>query len=514
MSDVYLQLFDFDDENNLIQKLIQKEDIRKWTVKQLREYISNKTNKYLNDNIKVGILQSALDTIAGIVLDRDEFVKQDYAGQRTNNTASSNTRKYLVGEGNRGGDAIKSFLEPFKVESEKDTLKEVFERAAANFYGNYKKQNIEYLYKIMGMEEYISNIKITTSTVEDEIKDLIENGQYQIILTGAPGTGKTYSAKKIAEYFIKRDIKNKYFELGMEEEKYDEELKYALENNVEMVQFHPSYDYTDFVEGLRPVDIDGQMHFKKVDGTFKKFCRFVAEENRIDYKLPLYFFIIDEINRADLSKVFGELMFCLESDKRGKNNTIQTQYSNIDTYDVENKKMLSKEEDVFTDGFFIPKNIVIIGTMNDIDRSVESMDFALRRRFVWKEVIVNEELLKGAFDSQRFFAGKGIDTQEISKRVVAFNNKMHQQIPYLNRNYDISQGQFANMPDNKKSDVKTIMEWVWKYRVESLLREYLRGDSQIEKYIDDLKKQWFSESKSINNSSDSQNNSADDGTQK
>ena len=478
MSDIYLRL-KYDDKN-----FVEKQDIQKWTVKQLGEYISNQTNEYFNENTKIDIEKGVLDTIVLIFCDNQACINKYIKYRKiVSGTFYSNINKFITGGINgRGSEEARKMLEPFKIESEKDTLKEVFERAAANFYGNYNKQNIENLYKIMGMEEYISNIKITTSTVEDEIKDLIENGQYQIILTGAPGTGKTYLAKKIAEEFSNK--------------------------NYEIVQFHPSYDYTDFVEGLRPVDIDGQMQFRKVDGTFKKFCRFVAEENNKSTERPLYFFIIDEINRADLSKVFGELMFALESDKRG--TTITTQYSNIKkTYSV------NIQNDVFEDGFFIPENIVIIGTMNDIDRSVESMDFALRRRFVWKEVVVNEELLKGAFDSESFFEGKSIDTKEIiAKRVVAFNNKMHQQIPYLNRNYDISQGQFANMPDNKKSDVKTIMEWVWKYRVESLLREYLRGDSQIEEHIKNLSNQWFTRNTQGNNSSDSQNNSADDGTQK
>src|SRR5699024_3818506 len=108
--------------------------------------------------------------------------------------------------------------------------------------------------------------------------------------------------------------------------------------------FHPSYDYTDFVEGLRPISDkddgkdDGRnnsMRFEKMDGTFKAFCSMVAENNdEMDQEdWPLYFFLIEEINRADLSKVFGELMFCMEKDKRG--TTIYTQYHNLPTYGIE-----------------------------------------------------------------------------------------------------------------------------------------------------------------------------------
>lgn len=206
------------------------------------------------------------------------------------------------------------------------------------------------------------------------LRSLVENGATQIILTGAPGTGKTRLAKKIAEEFCQEQTK-----------------KY------ELVQFHPSYDYTDFVEGIRPVeykDQDGieKVEFRKVDGIFKKFCRKVADDDQDGKSNEKYFFIIDEINRADLSKVFGELMYCLETDKRGSENRIQTQYANLHTYNPEEGDYYS--EDIFEKGFYIPKNVIIIGTMNDIDRSVESMDFALRRRFVWREITVEEDETK------------------------------------------------------------------------------------------------------------------------
>lgn len=336
--------------------------------------------------------------------------------------------------------------------------------------------------------------KLQEINKENEIAGLIEDGAKQIILTGAPGTGKTYIAKNVA----KKEGTYLTWKNGVN----GEYPKY------EFVQFHPSYDYTDFVEGLRPVeDEKGEIKFQKVDGIFKKFCRKVIEKNEKEKK---YFFIIDEINRADLSKVFGELMYCLESDKRGANNKIQTQYANLPTYNPDTKSKYEPDTnedkynlDVFVDGFYIPENVYIIGTMNDIDRSVESMDFALRRRFVWKEIEVPTEKgelkakFKEMFKTEEKLKGKLEDfADEIENYIREVNNKISER-PELNKHYYISQGQFANIPggfesnknnekDNEKDGkaiAKDYIEQVWELRLQSLLYEYVRGEGNEEEFV-------------------------------
>ncbi len=313
------------------------------------------------------------------------------------------------------------------------------------------------------------------SMIETKIKELLSDGDVkQIIFTGAPGTGKTFVAKRIANQLGSPLLWKK-----------DANIKY------EFVQFHPSYDYTDFVEGLRPVynTTDGSIKFAKIDGIFKKFCRNVVELNKTaENKYNKYYFIIDEINRADLSKVFGELMFCLEKDKRGAANIIQTQYQNIPTYDVPN--------DCFEDGFYIPENVIIIGTMNDIDRSVESMDFALRRRFEWLEFIVDDSMLKDAFISIDSFMnpvyGKIIknNADVLSERIMNLNSIIYSDVNNsdkfgLNKHYYISQGQFSNIPNiDSFNDLDSLLEYVWNYRIKTLLKEYLRGEN--EKDIDEF----------------------------
>ena len=274
------------------------------------------------------------------------------------------------------------------------------------------------------------------------IELLYEN--FNLILTGAPGTGKTYLAMKIAEKICEKNKKG-----------YD------------FIQFHPSYDYTDFIEGLRPyekenADSVNTIGFKLENGIFKKFCKEALENQERDYV-----FIIDEINRGEISKIFGELFFSIEPSYRGKKGKVKTQYANIQTEKDEFDSKLG------SGWFYIPKNVFIIGTMNDIDRSVESFDFAMRRRFIWKEI--------KAIDSVKYM---GLPKNVIVK-INILNNAISK-IEGLNSSYHIGGSYF--LCKGKPVDLDDML---WELRLEPLLREYLRGIPDAEIKLSELREIYY-----------------------
>lgn len=359
-----------------------------------------------------------------------------------------------------------------------------------------------------------------------------------LILRGAPGTGKTYLAKEIAK-----------------------ELTDGNEDQIGFVQFHPSYDYTDFVEGLRPVSNgDGAIEFRLQDGIFKDFCQKakeaqliggqdnfdqawdsyleyinVAEEKEYitktsylsvnsrqnlsvnydsgvpgwslprkyvyelykdknynkqeyyksggktvletlkkrfglkDYLSPTeidtdkkFVFIIDEINRGEISKIFGELFFSIDPGYRGEKGSVSTQYANLHENDEK---------------FYIPENVYIIGTMNDIDRSVDTFDYAMRRRFRFVEVTAESQL--GMLDEVL-----GNEAQEAKIRLRNLNAEI-EKIQELNSHYHIGPSYFL-----KLEDVNFDYELLWSDYLKPLLEDYLRGSYEEDEILNTLKKAY------------------------
>ena len=260
-----------------------------------------------------------------------------------------------------------------------------------------------------------------------------------IILRGAPGTGKSYLAKEIAADIISNGYFDNYTLLTDEQKK-----------QIEFVQFHPSYDYSDFVEGLRPkVNNDGSIGFELRDGIFKKFVA-RAKKNYINAiskqeELKKYIFIIDEINRGEISKIFGELFFSIDPGYRGVAGEVSTQYSN-----------LHKNPD---EKFFIPDNVYIIGTMNDIDRSVDSFDFAMRRRFRFIEIKADERL--------EMLDVLGEKKEEAIRRMTALNNEIAK-VEDLNENYHIGGAYFLKLKSLN-------FDKLWSDYLKPLLQDYVRG---------------------------------------
>lgn len=440
---------------------------------------------------------------------------------------------------------------------------------AISYHAWQSNKNNNKVVETQNMNDFSESKEMKTSKYQAYI-DLLKQ-THNLVFTGAPGTGKTHMAREIAK------------EMGAESM---------------FVQFHPSYDYTDFVEGLRPIDNgEGHIVFERKDGVFKEFCR-KAVQNLIDssksveelsdethWKMLLeefvndaidnattfktvngsefvitgmtesyvsilneqnakasilnvsiheiltllfneitleyvrdirkyfgrmfgtqadsytfvivkkirekhqsasankvnqkhssriqerdYVFIIDEINRGEASKIFGELFYAIDPGYRDdKDNPVQTQYQN-----------LIPASDVFAKGFYVPRNVYILATMNDIDRSVESMDFAMRRRFTWKEIKpeCTEDMLDNLGQS---LADSAKETMHrLNNEIVATDG--------LGAAYSVGPAYFM-----KIKDLKGDFSALWNMNIEPLLREYLRGFRAIDDMIEKFRKAFFRE---------------------
>jgi 5-methylcytosine-specific restriction protein B len=245
-----------------------------------------------------------------------------------------------------------------------------------------------------------------------------------VVLQGAPGVGKTFVAKRLA-----------YALVGEEDA-----------SRVEMIQFHQSYSYEDFIQGYRPDKSGG---FKPKFGVFHQFCQRAAHDEGAG---RAYVFIIDEINRGNLSKIFGELMMLVEGDKRGREHAIPLVYS-----EDEQQR------------FYIPSNVLVVGLMNTADRSLAMVDYALRRRF--RFITLRPEFASPAF--KKSLVDAGADQKLVAKivdRMTDLNELIADDTKNLGPGYQVGHSFFCPsgaMPDEAwyrrivESEIVPLLEEYW-----------------------------------------------------
>ncbi|WP_052405312.1 AAA family ATPase [Porphyromonas sp. COT-290 OH860] len=627
-----------------------------------------------------GLLQKGQWFVMELIEGKPYFGPSRFVGYWSNDRTRHDTDR---GDGRETNSILKQLYKECEVDSEEHEALLRLCIKTIKTYGIEKiKSNARFLidytidlnniYELLDMANN-AQASMPTNSI-NEFADLLKNN-HNLILSGAPGTGKTYLARQMAEtliaerlrpsledseieaiiphstaidipsaqnrteYTVRRNTSSKSLEVKgnniqsvrtsynsikkayqkkvweVPPQKWQDPTAAAIakyiyrqlilqksKEQVGFVQFHPSFDYTDFIEGLRPTTEDGKVVFERQNGIFKEFCRkalinsrnaeksqeelyreayidqFIEEEldrlqdlgekaglkthssgnpfsvvehnnhtikvhipnnpitsticcrkselkalltteglemkkvkditlffnrggnsqsdsylfslfkhfmgqehaYRQGYKeekkpreeLKTFVFIIDEINRGELSKIFGELFYAIDPGYRGEKGKVQTQYQNM-------------VDDEFADGFYIPQNVYIIGTMNDIDRSIESMDFAIRRRFAFRAITAEERICM--LDETREIANIVEEAKARMRRL----NKEISQTPDLSSAYHIGAAYFKKLAHYYTGgNAEQAFEQLWQYHLQGILYEYLRSMPHAEASMQKLQEAY------------------------
>ena len=264
---------------------------------------------------------------------------------------------------------------------------------------------------------------------------------------GPVGTGKTFISNIIAQRIIENSIQN-IWEIEDIIKSEQNNSKDTYPDKIRMVTFHKSYSYEDFIAGIRAVSENGNISYRIEDGIFKDFCDIASKNPNQNYV-----FIIDEINRGDISRIFGELITFIEEDKRGISINLPF-----------------KREGKAID-FSVPDNLYIIGTMNDSDRNIALIDVALRRRFTFFRVGFNENLLSQWLN---------VLGDESSNKIKEFVKYLNEEIKTrIGEDYEIGHAFFAPIKGKNGKEAQDEVYSIFKYRIFPLLEEYFHSDREI-----------------------------------